>query len=171
MARERDPYRIPQPGVEAAPLAGLASLDLGLAGPIGPGKFVSESTLGAMVVYGVYQALLSALRTEAMVRRGELRRKDQASLVLRSIWSSMQQGAAVGLMISLVLLVFPWLSLPMTLAGVVGAGKASLDLFHAFWDGLDESQRAELHDAAYRAGMNLGRLVHGGGEALPEAWL
>jgi len=51
----------------------------------------------------------------------------------------------------------------------VGAGKASLDLFHAFWDGLDESQRAELHDAAYRAGMNLGRLVHGGGEALPEA--
>jgi hypothetical protein len=74
----------------------------------------------------------------------------------------------VGLVLGLVLLVFPWLSLPMTLAGLVGAGKASLDLFHAFWDGLDATQRAELHDAAYRAGMNLGRLVHRAGEALPE---
>ena len=169
MGRERDPFRIPRAGVEAAPLAGITSVDLGLGGTVGPSKFVSESTLGAMVVYGVYQALLSALRTEAMVRRGELSRRDQAQLVLRSVWSSMQQGAAVGLVVSVVLLVFPWLSLPITLAGVVGAGKASLDLFHAFWDGLNEAQRAELHDAAYRAGMNLGRLVHGSGEALPEA--
>jgi hypothetical protein len=168
MTRERDPFRIPRAGVEVAPLAGVASLDLGLTGPGGGGKFVGESTLGAMVVYGVYQALLTALRCEAMVRRGEISRRDQASLVVRSVWSAMQQGAAVGLVLGLVLLVFPWLSLPMTLAGLVGAGKASLDLFHAFWDGLDATQRAELHDAAYRAGMNLGRLVHRAGEALPE---
>jgi hypothetical protein len=168
MTRERDPFRIPRAGVEMAPLAGVASLDLGLSGSGGAGKFVGESTLGAMVVYGIYQALLTALRCEAMVRRGEISRRDQASLVVRSVWSAMQQGAAVGLVLGLVLLVFPWLSLPMTLAGLVGAGKASVDLFHAFWDGLDTTQRAELHDAAYRAGMNLGRLVHRAGEALPE---
>ena len=167
MTRERDPFRSPRAGVEVAPLAGVASLDLGLTGQ-GGGKFVGESTLGAIVVYGVYQALLTALRCEAMVRRGEISRRDQASLVVRSVWSAMQQGAAVGLVLGLVLLVFPWLSLPMTLAGLVGAGKASLDLFHAFWDGLDATQRAELHDAAYRAGMNLGRLVQRAGEALPE---
>ena len=168
MTREHDPFRIPRAGVEMAPLAGVASLDLGLSGSGGASKFVGESTLGAMVVYGIYQALLTALRCEAMVRRGEINRRDQASLVVRSVWSAMQQGAAVGLVLGLVLLVFPWLSLPMTLAGLVGAGKASVDLFHAFWDGLDTTQRAELHDAAYRAGMNLGRLVHRAGEALPE---
>jgi hypothetical protein len=104
MTRERDPFRIPRAGVEVAPLAGVASLDLGLTGQ-GAGKFVGESTLGAMVVYGVYQALLTALRCEAMVRRGEISRRDQASLVVRSVWSAMQQGAAVGLVLGLVLLV------------------------------------------------------------------
>ena len=123
---------------------------------------------GAEALADLVEGCGAALRCEAMVRRGEISRRDQASLVVRSVWSAMQQGAAVGLVLGLVLLVFPWLSLPMTLAGLVGAGKASVDLFHAFWDGLDTTQRAELHDAAYRAGMNLGRLVHRAGEALPE---
>jgi hypothetical protein len=168
MTRERDPFRIPQAGVEVAPLAGLAALDLGIGGSLAPGRFVSESTLGGMVVYGVYQALLCGLRSEALVRRGELRRRDQAALVARSVGRSVQRGAATGLVLSLVLLIFPWLSLPMALAGMVGAGKASVDLFHAFWDGLDQSQKEELHEAAYRAGVNLGRLVHGARTALPE---
>jgi len=42
---------------------------------------------------------------------------------------------------------------------VVGLGKASLDLFHAFWDGLSPEQRLHLHAAAYDAGVNLNRLV------------
>jgi hypothetical protein len=40
-------------------------------------------------------------------------------------------------------------------------GKASLDLFHAFWDGLDELQRAELLAASLQAGVNLRRLISG----------
>ena len=168
MTRERDPFRIPRAGVEAAPLAGLASIDLGSAGSLGSGEFVAESTLGAVAVYAIYQALLSTLRTEAMVRRGEISRREQALLVARTVWRSVQQGAAVGLVLGLLLLVFPWLSLPLTVVGMVGAGKASLDLFHAFWDGLSAEQRAELHEAAYRAGVNLGRLLRGSGQALPQ---
>jgi len=32
----------------------------------------------------------------------------------------------------------------------MGMGKASLDLFHAFWDGLDEVQRADLRLRGWR---------------------
>jgi hypothetical protein len=166
MTRERDPFRIPRAGVEAAPLAGLASVDLGPPGSAGGAEFVAESTLGAVVVYTLYQALLSTLRTEAMVRRGELNRQQQLQLVIATIWRSVQQGAAVGLVLGLLLLVFPWLSLPLTVLGAVGAGKASLDLFHAFWDGLSPEQQADLLDAAHRAGVNLGRLVRGSSQAL-----
>ena len=63
------------------------------------------------------------------------------------------------------LLVCPWLSLPLSVLGLVGMGKASLDLFHAFWDALDELQRAELLAAAMEAGVNLRSYLRGG-----EAW-
>lgn len=166
MTRERDPFRIPRAGVEAAPLAGLASVDLGAPGSASGGEFVAESTLGAVVVYALYQALLSTLRTEAMVRRGEISRAAQLNLVAGTVWRSVQQGAAVGLVLGVLLLVCPWLSLPFTVLGIVGAGKASLDLFHAFWDGLSPDQQAEIYDAAHRAGVSLGRLVRGGTTAL-----
>jgi hypothetical protein len=155
MSREPDPFRIPRAGLEAAPLAGIASLGLG-----GNGReFVAESTLGGVLVYAIYQTLLSGLRTEAMVRRGELRRTAQVRLIGRTVWASMKEGTAVSLGISVLLLVFPWLAGPLTLLGVVGFGKASLDLFHAFWDGLSDGQRRQLHEAAYEAGVQLGSLL------------
>ncbi len=161
MGRDRHPDRIPRAGYELAPLAGLASLPLRAGQPsLGSARLLSESTLGAVLVYAIYQALLTALRTEAMVRRSQLDRSTQARLIGRSVWGSMKDGAAIGLALSLLLLVFPWLSLPLGVLSVVGLGKASLDLFHAFWDGLNDQQRSELHDAAYSAGVNLNRLLH-----------
>lgn len=170
MGRERDPFRIPRAGLEMAPLAGLAAIPLGapptsLATP----RLLCESTLGAVVVFAAYQALLSGLRCEALVRRGELDRRQQARLVLATVWEAMKDGAAVGLALSLVLLVLPALSVPLGLLSVVGLGKASLDLGHAFWDGLSSSQRSELHTAAYAAGVNLHRLLRGSGTGLAAA--
>lgn len=162
MARDRDPLEIPRAGLEIAPLAGLVSIPLpGSSGPAPSVRLLSESTLGAVVVFGVYQALLSALRSEALVRRGELDRRAQVRLVWDTAWAAMQQGAAVGLTLTLVLLVLPWLSLPLGVLGVIGAGRASLDLAHAFWDGLSPQQRSELHRAAYAAGVSLNRLLGG----------
>jgi hypothetical protein len=169
MGRERDPFRIPRAGWEVAPAAGLASIDLnGNGGAFGGGEFVAESALGGMAVFAVYQALLTALRTEAMHRRGELDRADQLRVILATVWASMKHGAAVSLLLGVVLFALPGLSLPLTLLGVVGAGKASLDLFHAFWDGLDEDQRSELHRAAFEAGVNLRRFLEVEPRPLPE---
>lgn len=164
MSRDRDPFQMPRVGLEMAPLAGLVSIRLpaGPAAALNNGRLLSESTMGAVVVFGVYQALLSALRCEALVRRGALDRRAQLRIVSQTAWAAMQQGAALGLVLSLVLLVLPWLSLPLGLLSVVGVGRASLDLAHAFWDGLSPLQRSELHQAAYAAGVSLHRLLGGG---------
>jgi hypothetical protein len=162
MTRERDPFQVPRAGLEAAPMAGWVGLQITSPQPGLPSRqLVTEATLASVLVYAAYQALLSGLRSEGLVRRGELSRTAQVQLIARTVWEAMKEGTAVGLVLSLVLLVCPWLSLPLTLMGAVGLGKASLDLFHAFWDGLSEAQKRQLHAAAYDAGVNLNRLLGG----------
>jgi hypothetical protein len=114
-----------------------------------------------MVIYAIYQALLTGLRTEALRKRGSITRAVQVQMIASTVWESVKQGAAVSLVLAVVLLIFPWLAFPLSLLGLVGMGKASLDLFHAFWDGLDELQRAELLAAAMEAGVNLRRFLNG----------
>ena len=79
MSRERDPYRIPHAGWEIAPTAGLASIDLnGNHGALTGGEFIGESTVGGMLVFAIYQALLTGPPTEAIARRGDNLRGPQA---------------------------------------------------------------------------------------------
>jgi hypothetical protein len=162
MTRERDPFQIPRAGVETIPLVGMAGQVLtGRPPALPPRLWVTEATVAGMVVYAGYQTLLSGLRSEGLVRRGLLSRPAQARLMLSTVWEAMKEGAAVGLVLSLVVLVCPWLAMPLTVVGAVGLGKASIDLFHAFWDGLSASQQRQLHIAAYEAGVNLHRLLGG----------
>jgi hypothetical protein len=82
LARSRDPFQIPKADLEIAPVAGLASINVnGSIGPVPAPEIISESTLCAMVVYAIYQALLTMLRIEAIRRRGELNRATQIQLV------------------------------------------------------------------------------------------
>lgn len=162
MSSECQGFAIPRAGLEVVPLAALAAIPLPpVSSRAGAARLLSESTLGALAVFAAYQALLTALRTEAVVRRGELDRPQQARLVVASVWAAMREGAAIGLACSLLLLVLPWLSLPLTALSLVGIGKASLQLTQAFWDGLSPAERGELHRAAFRAGVNLERLLRG----------
>lgn len=143
-------------------MAGLAAIDVNFnGGSLSGGEFLVESSLGGVAVYAIYQALLTALRTEALQRRGTITRTTQIRTIASTVWASTKQGAVVSLALGVVLLVFPWLAPPLALLGIVGMGKASLDLFHAFWDGLDALQRAELLAAANDAGVNLRRFLGG----------
>ena len=170
MSRERDPYRIPRAGWEIAPTAGLASIDLnGNHGALTGGEFIGESTFGGMIAFAIYQALLTGLRTEAMRKRGEIDRSTQVQAIVASVWETTKQGAAVSAVLSVVLLVFPWLGFPLSLIGMVGLGKASIDLVHAFWDGLSEEQRSDLHRAAFDAGVSLSQLLGGAAPASQSA--
>lgn len=156
--RSKDPFQIPRAGFEVAPLAALASINVnGSVGPVPATEFLGESTLGGMAVYAIYQALLTGLRTEAMRRRGELSRTTQIQLLAQTVWASVKEGAALSAVLAVVLLVFPWMAFPLSLLGLVGTGKATVDLFDAFWDGLSDHQRQELRTLAFDAGIALGR--------------
>jgi hypothetical protein len=136
------------------PLALLASINVNRGvGAVPATEFLAEYTLGGMVVYAIYQALLTGLRTEAMRRRGELNRVTQIQLVALTVWVSVKEGAAVSAVLAYVLLLFPWMAFPLSLLGLVGTGKATIDLFDAFWDGLSEDQRDELRRLAFDAGI------------------
>ena len=159
MSRSRDPFQIPKAGLEVAPLAGLASINVnGSVGPVSGTVFVSESTLGGVLVYAIYQALLTALRTEAMRQRGLIDRPTQIRLVADTVWASVKEGAAVSAVLGVLLLVFPWMAFPLSVLGIFGAGKASMDLVDAFWDGLTEEQQSEVRYLAYEAGVNLSQI-------------
>jgi hypothetical protein len=49
------------------------------------------------------------------------------------------------------------MAFPLSVLGLVGTGKATIDLFDAFWDGLSDPQRQELRSLAFDAGIALGR--------------
>ena len=47
MTRSKDPFQIPKAGLEIAPVAGLASINVnGSVGAVPAGEFLGESTLG-----------------------------------------------------------------------------------------------------------------------------
>lgn len=132
-------------------------------------KSGSFPTLGAVAVYALYKALLTALRSEGMVRRSELDRPEQFRLICQSILAGIEEGVAAGLFLALLLLVFPWLSMPLGVVSLLGLGRATMELPRAFWEGLDDRQKDELHAAAYVAGVNLHRLLNVQGRASLQA--
>ena len=51
-----------------------------------------ESTIGGVVVYAIYQALLTALRTEALRQRGEIDRATQVRTIAMTVWGPPSRG-------------------------------------------------------------------------------
>ncbi len=76
-------------------------------------EFIGESTLGGVAVYAIYQALLTALRTEALRNRGAIDRQTQVQAIASSVWESAKHGAVGSLVLSVILLVVPWFGLPL----------------------------------------------------------
>lgn len=160
MSREPDSASIPRAGLEIVPLAALTRIPFPACAAALPRlRLLGQSTIGAVAVCALYQTLLTALRTESSVRRGEFNRRRQINLVLGSIVTTDQTGLSRSLSLSLTLsvlrLLVPSLSLPLTVWGVFGVGRISERMFNAFWDGLNPGQKAELRRKAFAAGMNL----------------
>ena len=50
------------------------------------------------------------------------------------------------------------MAFPLSVLGVFGAAKATMDLVYAFWDGLTEEQQSEVRSFAYETGVNLNQI-------------
>jgi hypothetical protein len=160
MPRDSESLSLPRPGLEISPWAALTRIPLPVCRSLFPRlRILGEATLGPLLIFAIYQGLLSILRTEASVRRGELNRTRQLRLVMSSLVQTHHVGGpssfSVSLALSFLSLLIPSLSLPLTIFGIFGIGRISERMFNAFWDGLNSGQKAELRRRAYAAGANL----------------
>lgn len=119
-----DSFRLPRVDWEAAPTAGLASIEAnGNGDTLSRGEFVAESTFGGVVVSAIYQTLLTGLRAEALRQRGMTDRATQVHTIAMTVWETSKQGALVSVFLGVLLLVFAWLGWPLTLLGFMGMGQ------------------------------------------------
>lgn len=118
--------------------------------------------MGTAATLAALQVLQTALRSEALVRRGLLDRRRQRRLILACALESLHDGISLALVIAPALLVLPWLRLPLGVLGSIGLGRLGLELAQSLWQSLDPGQQADLHVRAYAAGVNLRRLIQTG---------
>ena len=153
-------YAIPKAGHEAAPLGVLASIDLnGSGAETSFLEFTAESTLGGVLVYSAYQSVLTLLRSEAARKSGDITRVEQLKLVVRTAFDAGRSSAFTMLVASAVVSLMPWLTIPLTVLGVVGGGVMAGRIANEFWMALNPEQQNELRNAANAAKVNIENII------------
>lgn len=157
-------YAIPVANIEALPVATLASVDLNANGTTygAESTFLEttvESTLGGVIVYSSYQAILTFLKSETARREGEITRGQQLKLIATTALDAGRSSAFTMLVASAIVALMPWLTMPLMVLGVVGSGFMASKVGTEFWGALTDEQRGELRRACDSAKVNLERLV------------
>ncbi len=123
-------------------------------------KNIRRTTLNGLAVYAIYQTLLTALRTEALFKEGVISRNEQYELIYTNLIKSFQKGTILNLTIGIVVLLLPLPSLPFKIFGLIGVGKASQELLDAFWNCLNQTQKNQLLNYSFKAGINLSKIIN-----------
>ncbi len=153
-------YVIPAAGVEAIPIATLASIDLNGNGTEG-GIFemTAENSIGSVLVVVTYQAVLTALKSEQARQAGEITRQQQVKLVAATALESGRSSAFTLVVASAIITLFPWLTPVFALLGIVGGAAMASRITNEFWNALDSRQQDELKKAATAARVNLEKVL------------
>ena len=159
-------YVIPQAGVEAVPIGTLMSVDInGSGADAGVLEMTAESTLGGVLVYSAYQAILTALKSEASRKAGEITRAQQVKLIATTALDAGKSSAFTMLVASAIVALCPWLTGPLTILGIVGGGVMATRIAQNFWGMLDADQQLELRKAADAAKVKIESIIPDDAEA------
>lgn len=149
-------FVIPQPGIEVIPVATLASIDLNASGAeAGFLETTGELTIGGVLVYSAYQAILTTLKSEAARKEGLISRAEQIKLVASTALEAGKNSAFTMILCSAIVAFMPWLAWPLSVLGVVGGSIMGVRIFQTFYDQLDPEQQAELRTAAENAKVKI----------------
>ena len=153
-------YVIPVAGMEAVPLATLASIDLNGNGAEG-GLFemTAENSIGSLLVVVCYQSVLTALKSEQARREGEITRRQQVQLIVSTAMESGRSSAFTLVICSALISIFPWLTPAFAILGIVGGSAMAYRITNEFWQALDEKQKSELRRAAEGAKVNIEKII------------
>ena len=98
---------------------------------------------------------MTTLDTVPAVREGRITRAEQREIILDRTWSVTKGAVPTVVILGAVLALCPWLSLPMTLAGVVGGGVMVTRLVRAGLSALPEEQREAIKVKAEEVGVDV----------------
>lgn len=112
-----------------------------------------EGISGGLLTYCVYSAVLSFLDSESSVKQGLITRADQRSIVLKETWAATKGSVPTVVILTCLLCVFPFLGLPATIAGVVGAGWMATRITKAAFNAMSIEQRETLTRKAEEVGV------------------
>lgn len=109
--------------------------------------------LSASAFYAIYAVIKEFLSLEGARRRGEVSNQDIVKKVLQSALKSATSAAMAGFIFGVAVLIFgEWLMIPLAIIAPFAVIKLPMNLWNAFWKGLDETQRQELIDGANELG-------------------
>jgi hypothetical protein len=153
-------YVVPVSGIEAIPLATLASIDLnGNGAEGGIFEMTAENSIGSLLVVVAYQSVLTALKSEQARREGEITRKQQMQLIASTAMESGRSSAFTLVVCSALITLFPWLTPAFAILGIVGGSAMAYRVTTQFWEALDDKQQDELRRAAEGARVNIQRII------------
>ena len=153
-------FVIPASGLEAIPLATLASIDFnGNGAEAGIFEMTAESSVGSVLVVCAYQSVLTALKSESARRDGEITRQQQVKLIVNTALESGRSSAFTLVVCAALISFFPFLTPVFAVLGLVGGSAMALRITNEFWSALDDQQRTELRNAAATAKVNLSKII------------
>ena len=144
-----------KPGVEAAAFGAGFAPDLNGDGGFAGVEGGVEVTSGGLVTYAIYTAVMTALDTVPAVREGRITRAEQREIILDRTWECTKGAVPTVVILGAVLALCPWLSLPMTIAGVVGGATMTVRLVRAGLSALPEEQREAIKVKAEEVGVDI----------------
>lgn len=144
-----------KPGLEAAGFGAGFAPDLNADGSFAGVEGGLEVTSGGLLTYAIYTAVMTTLDTVPAVREGRITRAEQRQIILDRTWNCTKGAVPTVVILGAVLALCPWLSLPMTLAGVFGGGVMITRLVRAGLDALPPEQREEIKAKAQEVGVEI----------------
>ncbi len=138
----------------------LADLSNSYESKISPTISHGRSAVEAVALYAIYEALITIVRSEILIKEGKINREGQVKVVRKSFTKAIRNGAGIIALLALSLAVMPWLRIPLTMINLIGATKASHDFFNIFWDSLSPLQKSEMLNTSRRAGISLRKLIN-----------
>ena len=96
-------------------------------------NLISKTALSYIAIYTVYETILITLQTESDRKKGLITKSAQIKIITKRIAMSLRRSIAPSISLGILILLFPSLNLPFSIISLLGMGKASGDIFNAFW--------------------------------------
>ncbi|MGK7899680.1 MAG: hypothetical protein AB4372_40210 [Xenococcus sp. (in: cyanobacteria)] len=111
--------------------------------------------ISSSLTYVLYEVTKEFLSLEGARRRNEISNGEVVKRVVKTALSSSSKGVVIGLVFSIAILIIgEWLLIPLAIIAPFAIVKMPMNLWNAFWEGLNNEQRQELINSANQLGGN-----------------